>query len=235
MACRQRRFFIIAMAIALTLAFAANGVAEELPGFWKLAEKRPNDGVPVTVFIETEKTTGRPAFKIETIFDVSPSSAAATIMEEMLNVSDPPDGQERKILEQHDHGALVYTFIDLPFMMADREVAVRIVHLDDPETGIHRIEWQEENSVLPEPDRGVVRLFGARGYWEFRPEGEQHTRATYLTRAEVGGSIPTSIANRLLKRQAIDAVEQLRSDIKKSRDLAKLRHGKSLPSVSLGR
>jgi hypothetical protein len=192
-------------------------LAEGLPGSWRLAENRIEAGVPLTVFVEAEKTPGRPAFKIETIFEVRPSAAAVTLMHNMLSASDLPDGQRREVLESSDREALVYTFIDLPFLLADRELALRVVHSDDPVTGIHRIDWHEENAVLPEGKDDVVRLSGARGYWEFRPDGDQRTRATYLTQTEVGGSIPKSIADRLLKGQAVEDVERLRGHIEKRR------------------
>ena len=201
----------------LTLLIVAPALAEEGSSSWRLAENRIESGVPVTVFVEAEKTPGRPAFKIETIFEARPSAAAVTLMHNMLSDSDLPDGQRRQILESKDREALVYTFIDLPFFLADRELALRVVHSDDPDTGIHRIDWREENALLPEGDDDVVRLSGARGYWEFRPNGDQHTHATYLTQTEIGGSIPKSIADRLLKGQAVDDVERLRGQLEKRR------------------
>jgi len=201
----------------LALLIVAPAFAEGLPGSWRLAENRIEGGVPLTVFVEAEKTPGRPAFKIETIFEVRPSAAAVTLMHNMLSDSDLPDGQRREVLESKDREALVYTFIDLPFLLADRELALRVVHSDDPVTGIHRIDWHEENAVLPEGSEDVVRLSGARGYWEFRPDGDQRTHATYLTQTEVGGSIPKSIADRLLKGQAVEDVERLRGQLEKRR------------------
>lgn len=218
----------------LTLLIVAPALAEENSSSWRLAENRIESGVPVTVFVEAEKTPGRPAFKIETIFEVRPSAAAVTLMHEMLSDSDLPEGQRRKILESKDREALVYTFIDLPFFLADRELALRVVHSDDAETGVHRIDWREENALLPEGDEDVVRLSGALGYWEFRPNGDQRTHATYLTQTEIGGSIPKSIADRLLKGQAVEDVERLRRNIEKRRSYEELRGEDGLPSVGLG-
>jgi hypothetical protein len=211
---------ISSKALWLSLAFAVIAApisADELPASWQLAENRTHEGAPVTVFVETEKTPGRPAFKIETVFDVGPSAAAATLMQDMLEESDLPDGQRREILEYEGREALVYTFIDLPFILADRELAIRITHSDDPETGIHRIDWQEENAVLPDLADGVVRLTGARGYWEFRPDGDARTLATYLTQTELGGSFPVSLGDRLMKGQAVNAVKRLRGHIEARR------------------
>lgn len=210
---------ILATCFLLCLgAFASNAssaAADEAPAVWRLAEQRSDEGAPVAVFVETEKTPGRPAFKIETIFDAEPSIAALALMQDMLDESDLPSGQQREILEQGDREALVYTFIDLPFMLADRELALRIVHSDDASTGIHRIDWREANEVLPSANDQTIRLEGARGYWEFRPDGDQRTLATYLSQTEIGGSIPIAIGDRLMKGQAVDAVARLRRIIEK--------------------
>ena len=99
-------------------------------------------------------------------------------------------------------------------MLSDRELALRVVHSEDPEAGIHRIEWAEANDALPAVQKGVVRLAGASGYWEFRPDGQGGTLATHMTQAEIGGSIPTSIGDRLMKSQALGTVERLRKQIR---------------------
>lgn len=182
---------------------------------WKLSEDRIESGLPVTVFVEANKTPGRPAFRIETIFDARPAAAAAVLRGEMLSETDVPRGQTRKILESDGNEALVHTFLDLPLMLADRELALRLVSSVDDETGTHRIEWNEVNDVLPPPASGVIRLEGARGHWEFRPEGDGQTRAVYQSQTEIGGSIPASIGDRLMKGQAIDAVSRLRSRIER--------------------
>jgi hypothetical protein len=135
-------------------------------------------------------------------------------MDGMVSGSDLPKGQRRRILERSDREALVYTFIDLPFFLSDRELALRIVHAEDPETGAHRVDWLEANEVLPPVEGRVVRLEGTNGYWEFRPDGRGGALATHMTQTEIGGSFPASLANRLMKAQAIDSVERLRRNIR---------------------
>ncbi len=184
--------------------------AAEDPVKWRQAESRIDAGAPIVIFVEVEKTPGRPAFKIETVFEATPRAAAVTLMQAMLMETDLPDGHRRRVLERTDRGALVYTHIDLPFMLADRELALRIVHSDDDATGIHRIDWRDANDALPEDVGRAVRLSGTWGYWEFRPDGEQRTRATYLTQTELGGSIPHMIGDRLMKAQALESVSRLR-------------------------
>jgi hypothetical protein len=128
----------------------------------------------------------------------------------MIGTNQMPKGQTRTVLERSDRDVVVQTLIELPLMFSDREVAVRIHHSNDQETGIHRVDFRDANEVLPPADEGVVRLDGTDGYWEFRPAGAGRTHATYVTRASVGGSIPAALGDRLLKAQAVGSVTDLR-------------------------
>jgi hypothetical protein len=205
-------------AVALTLvgAFQVQMAVASDPGAgWELSESRVVGDAPLDVFVEVQRTVGRPAFLIETAFEVTPFVASSVLMEGMVSPTDVPNDQHRRVIERTEHTAVVYTYIDLPFMLSDRELALRIVHSEDPETGIHRIEWAESNDVLPAVEGRVVRLEGAKGYWEFRPDGRGGTLATHMTQTEIGGSIPAAIGDRLMKAQAIDSVERLRDQIQR--------------------
>ena len=198
----------------LVLLLSSNVQAYGAGERWELADHRSDGESELALFVEAERTEGRPAFKIETTFGVSPFVAAATLMDGMVSASDVPSGQRRRVLERSEKEAVVYTFIDLPFLLSDRELALRVVHTDDRETGIHRIDWVEANELLPPVQGGVVRLSGAAGYWEFRPDGKGGTLATHMTQTEIGGSIPSSIGYRLMKSQALDTVDRLRSKLR---------------------
>lgn len=204
------------LAIAFTLASRIATAAEDDPAArWERAGRQASkDDAPLTLFVESEPTSGRPAFKIETRFAAPPFVAAAVLMEGMLSGDDLPRGQRRQVLERGEHEALVYTFIDLPFMLSDRELALRIVHSQDPESGTHRVDWSEANEALPESEARVVRLTGAAGYWQFRPDARGGTRATHVTQTELGGAIPDAIGYRLMKSQALESVERLRGRIR---------------------
>lgn len=193
-----------------TGSWVGEAFAEAPDAIWQMASEhsRDRDGVEWSVYVEAEKTPGRPAFRIETSLGVPPFVAAATLMQEMSEPGGAAMGQTRRLMERTDREALVHTYIDLPFMFSDRELAIRIRHTDDVLTGIHRIDWVDENDVLPPVDDGVLRL-ATQGYWEFRPSGPSRTDATYVSRAEVGGSLPDAVSDRLMQRQAVDAVKRL--------------------------
>ena len=193
--------------------FARAGEGE--PG-WELADRRGKGEEAVVLFVEASPTPGRPSFRLETRFDVPPPIAHQVLAASMLDPKDTPRGQRREVLERRAGEAVVYTFIDLPLMLSDRELALRIVESEDPATGVHRVEWSEANDRLPDAGAGVVRLTGAAGYWEFRPDGRGGTQAIHMTRTELGGSIPESIGDRLMRSQAIESVESLRARIDRS-------------------
>lgn len=200
----------IMLCLVVTMWALGVGAETPVPG-WELASSRVEDGAPLSLYVESVKTEGRPAFRIETSFNVAPPVAAQILLEGMVSPDHVQKGQQRRVLEKSPRGALVYTFIDLPFMLSDRELAIRIEHHDDAVTGVHRVEWREANEVLPPETKKALRLYGAQGYWEFRPDGPGRSLATYMTQAEIGGSMPAAIGDRLMRGQAEDAVASLRS------------------------
>jgi hypothetical protein len=200
-------FFWIGLS-PLVMSFA--GAQAEPTIAWELAEEHVEGGQPISVFVEAQRTPGRPAFRIETFLEASPAAAAAELRDDMLSETDLPRGQRRRILERHGSEAVVHTSIDLPLMLADRELALRLVSSVDDASGAHRVDWKEANELLPPARSGVVRLTGTRGHWEFRPDGKGRTHAVYQSQTEIGGSIPAAIGDRLMKGQAIEAVSRLR-------------------------
>ncbi len=202
----------LVLGLAGLFAGATSRAEEPVPG-WQLADRRGAGAEALVLYVEEAPTPGRPTFRLETSFDVPPLVAHRVLAESMLDPKATPKGQRREVLERTADGAVVYTFIDLPMMLSDRELALRIVESEDPATGVHRVEWSEANDRLPAPGEDVVRLTGAMGYWEFRPDGSGGTQAVHLTRTELGGSIPESIGDRLMRSQAIESVESLRERI----------------------
>ena len=205
----------VLFALALLVSHAGVAQAESEPATgaqepsWELALHRADDGFQWTVYEEAQPIPGRPAFRVEARFEAAPRIAADTLMASMSEETKTTSGERRRLLERTPDGALVHTYIDLPFMFSDRELAIRIRHVADRETGIHRISWRDANEHLSPPDDGVLRLT-TEGYWEFRPLSPHGTQAVYMTRAEIGGSLPKAVGDRLLRGQAVDSVKRLR-------------------------
>lgn len=209
------RFTLLGLVAAWMAAPAIAPAADagEAEPRWQLADRRGDGDGALALFVEAAPTPGRPTFRLETSFDVPPAVAHEILAASMLDPKQAPRGQRREVLERSENAAVVYTFIDLPMMLSDRELALRVVESSDAATGIHRVEWAEANDLLPAADSDVVRLTGAAGFWEFRPNGRGGTQAVHMTRTELGGSIPQSIGDRLMKSQAIESVESLRARI----------------------
>jgi len=199
--------------VVAALASVGVAFAGDAPSGWQLADRSGKGEDALALFVEAKPTPGRPAFRLETSFAVPPAVAREILVEGMLDEKLAPSGQRRKILERGATGTVVYTFIDLPIILSDRELAIRVVESEDPATGVQRIEWNEANDVLPPVDADVVRLDGASGFWEFRPNGHGGTQAIHETRTELGGSFPAALGDRLMKNQAVDSVESLRARI----------------------
>jgi hypothetical protein len=205
----------VLFALALLVSHAGVAQAESEPATgaqepsWELALHRADDGFEWTVYEEAQPVPGRPAFRVEARFEAAPRIAADTLMASMSEETKTTSGERRRLLERTPDGALVHTYIDLPFMFSDRELAIRIRHVADRETGIHRISWRDANEHLSPPDDGVLRLT-TEGYWEFRPLSPHGTQAVYMTRAEIGGSLPKAVGDRLMRGQAVDSVKRLR-------------------------
>lgn len=212
-AARRAALVLLVGVAALSSLSPFTARAGEAEQGWQLATRRGKGESAVALFVESQPTPGRPTFRLETSFDVPPTVAHRILAASMLDPNDTPPGQRREVLEREGNEAVVYTFIDLPMMLSDRELAIRIVESEDPETGVHRVEWSEANDRLPGAGSDVVRLTGAAGFWEFRPNGRGGTQAIHMTRTELGGSIPESIGDRLMRSQAIDSVESLRARI----------------------
>ena len=210
---RSVRGLLLALVFLLGSVFGAQ--ADEAPqsgsvdSSWQLAMRRADDGFEWTVYEEAQPMPGRPAFRVEARFDTTPGIVADLLMASMSEETTTTSGERRRLLKRTPDGALVHTFIDLPFMFSDRELAIQIRREDDRETGIQRISWRDANEHLPPPTSGVLRL-ATEGYWEFTPLAPQGTQAVYMTRAEIGGSLPKAVGDRLMRGQAIDSVKRLR-------------------------
>jgi hypothetical protein len=204
--------FLLAAALVLSApayADSADPIATLAAVDWRLTEERESDGFVWLLYEQEKPTAGRPAFRVEADFEVTPAQAVAVLMDAMADETPMTSGEHRRLLERSPNGALVHTLIELPLLFSDRELAIRLEHRVEPETGVHRVEWQDDNQVLPPPDRGVLRL-ASDGFWEFRPMTPTGTHAVYVSRAEVGGSLPQVMTHRLMRGQAVDAVFRLR-------------------------
>lgn len=200
------------VAAACTLLALAGPAGAEMS--WRVAE--PRDGDPEGYTLYVEETDARyPGYKAEGWLDADPQEAAASIMVQMTHDEFVPKGQTRRILRSADDEVVLHTFIDMPIMVADRDLTLRITQNEDPETGVVRVEWQSAEAEAPAPGGEVVRISEARGYWELVPAAPGRTRATYMTRADLGGWLPARLVSPLMRDQVAGDVSRLQHSLRK--------------------
>jgi hypothetical protein len=181
---------------------------------WIAAEPRDSDPVGYALYVE-DTDDAYPGYKAEGFVDAAPEAAAARTWTLMTGQDFVPKGQTRTILRQTDQELVLHTFIDMPAMVADRDLTIRITQSEDPTTGVRRISWQSVEGEAPPPRGRVVRIPDARGYWEFAPDGPDRSRATYMTRADLGGWLPARLVSPLMRDQVAGDVARLQKSLRR--------------------
>ena len=149
-------------------------------------------------------------YKLETTLDAEPDEAVDSLLVLMTSPELAPEGQERRVLARTDDGVLIYTVIDMPLLVADRDVALRVTREAPGAGGVRRVVWTVAHDGVPAPKAKVVRIPESTGYWEFVPDGPGRSRAVYVTHSDLGGSIPAWLINSLMRDQVAGDVDRLR-------------------------
>jgi hypothetical protein len=199
-----------AVCAALVLC-AAPAVADER---WRALEAGDGEAEGYALYVE-ETDAAYPGYKAECQLDVDPEEAAVSTMVLMTGRDFVPDGQTRRILRRGEDELVLHTYIDMPVMVTDRELTIRLTHSSDPETGIHRIDWVNADEERPASNGRVVQISDARGFWEFVPDGSGRTRATYVTHADLGGWLPASLISPLMRGQVAGDVTRLQQAVRR--------------------
>jgi hypothetical protein len=207
---RLLRLFLCAGAASAVLASPCFGSGEA----WRTVEPRDGDPEGYTFFVE-ETGDAYPGYKAEGWLEADPEEAALSAMVLMTGEEFVPRGQTRRILRRSDDELVLHTYIDMPVMVTDRELTIRITHTSDPATGVHRIEWASADDEAPPSNGDVVRISDARGFWEFLPEAPGRSRATYLTHADLGGWLPARMVSPLMRGQVAGDVARLQRALRK--------------------
>jgi len=190
-------------------ALLLGSAARANPGWREM--KRSEDPRSGFVLYESRSEQARyQSYRVETRFDVGPEQAAEALVQVMTSDHHVPDGQRRRVLSHSADEILIYTFIDMPMVMSDRDIALRLkLHRDDS-TGVRRIDWADANDAAPTAPSEVVRMPAVSGYWEFVPDGPGRCLATYVTHADLGGSVPAWLVSPMMRRQVGGDVDRLR-------------------------
>ena len=103
--------------------------------------------------------------------------------------------EARRLSGDRENG-VIYVRADLPFPVADRDVAFRNTRTQD---GPDRVSYvgEAEEGLAPEVD-GLVRMTEMRSLWTFQRISESETEVTFQQRSNPGGAIPSWLANTMV-------------------------------------
>jgi hypothetical protein len=119
-----------------------------------------------------------------------------------------PRVAELRVIERAADEAIVYFRFDLPWPISDRDWTLRYRwHRDG---GHFVMTWTDAHERGPPPGK-AVRVSPMRGYWELDAEPNGATRARYVFLAELGGSLPHSVAVETAWKQPLGSIRGVRS------------------------
>ena len=199
-----KSFFFTAV---MMLVFSPSIFAREFP--WEL--KKDTEGIQVHV----RKVEGSPILEYNGIVIVAAGVERVVAFYE--NEKRMPEWFhqciESRLLETRSPDEkILYTAIDLPWPVKDRDSVYRRVHSKDPATG--GVEYKI--SALPEllpPQDGRIRTPMLKGLWRFTPLADSRTEIYYQQHADVGGHIPALLVNQLAVNIPFNSLKNFRKKL----------------------
>lgn len=107
-----------------------------------------------------------------------------------------------------------YNRLDFPWPLSDRDVVLRSVFTQDPDTRIARSVSTDYNKGLVDLVPDVVRLPEVRIEWIFYPLKDGRIKLEYYLRSDPGGSIPAWVVNLAVDRGPIRSMTAFRELLK---------------------
>jgi hypothetical protein len=121
--------------------------------------------------------------------------------------------QLRKVSERE---YLLYTRIDAPWPVADRDAVTRGVVYVDRKNRVVNLRFAAIESPLKGPVKGVVRMMSFQGHYRLTVLGESKTLVDYEVDADPGGLVPKWLAKLTTRRFPLDTIRNLRKQAKKT-------------------
>lgn len=208
---------------ALLLLLAVPVASEDLPAVsahrpeWKIADQSDDPDTGYVMYKRRHPDSNFDAYRLEAVIDAPPSDVAAAARRNVVDTELTGATSKKVILRSKDDVTYIYSYIDLPMMVSDRDVVTRAEALYDRESGVYRLVWTATTEAGPPPKKGVVRLTQSRGSWEFSPLGANQTRAVYENHTDLGGRIPAWIVNPLMDAQVTRNLADLRETVARNR------------------
>lgn len=198
---------------SVALASFAGGlpdVSAQIP--WEVAERNEDPEGGYVLYKCRQPSSGFDAYRLEAEIDAPASVVAEAARHNIFDLDLVPDNVQKTVLRTQDEVAWIYSYIDLPMVVRDRDVITRSERSYDARTGVYRLEWSASNEG-PAPRRGVVRMPQSSGSWVFSPLGNGRTRAVYENFTDIGGSLPAWIANPMMDSTVTQSIIDLRQTV----------------------
>ena len=150
----------------------------------------------MTIHTRTAEGEAIREFRAVTRFEAS-LEAVVNVFEDVSRFPEWYDrcAEARRLAGDHENG-VIYVRADLPFPVADRDVAFRNTR---EQQGPDRVTYigEAESGLTPEVD-GLVRMPEMRSVWIFVRISENVTEVTFQQRSNPGGAIPSWLANAMV-------------------------------------
>lgn len=197
--------------LALWLA-ALPAAADEV---WQLASRDADPETGFELYITRSDDADPLRYRLETAFPASAREAADAVVAVTTKQRFAAKGQTRRILSRSENGILLYTRVEMPMMVADRDVAIAVKETTDDATGAVRVSWHAvvDDPALPPLAPDTVRMTVAEGYWAFEPDGPGRCHATYVNRTHPGGALPRWLTDPMLRDQMTEDAQRVRAFI----------------------
>ena len=114
---------------------------------------------------------------------------------------------ELRVLSRGAGEAIVYFRFDLPWPISDRDWTLRYRWHRDGDRFV--MTWCDASDRGPPPGK-AVRVTPVRGYWELTAKSSGATLARYVFLAELGGSLPRSVAEQTAWKQPLGSIRGVR-------------------------
>lgn len=153
-------------------------------------------------------------FKAKTVIDATPKQIMAVIMDinsytrwipRTLSAVNFPEQRENNLPK-------VYTIIDMPFPLADRELLIASKITQDPNGTVY-VTNKLTNVQGVEPNKKFIRVTSYSGTWLLEPNGKK-TNVTITGHADMAGGLPKWVANMFVTDQPYEMLYNLKKIVK---------------------
>jgi hypothetical protein len=130
------------------------------------------------------------------------------------------DCKEAKVLKKVDASNLTMYFVqDAPWPVSPRDVIMDVSTIMEVQKGKITISMSSTSSPLVKKNPDYVRIPTLTGAYILEYIDRNHTRVTYMSKADPGGSVPTSLANYSSRNIPFETLVNMKRMVKQAKYL----------------